>query len=66
MIPNEEREKLWHCLAVKNYLYYYYLHFYCLNCLHSFRTENKLRSHEKLCKIEDFSGTVMPSEKNNY
>ena len=22
--------------------------FYCLNCLHSFRTKNKLKSHEKL------------------
>ena len=27
-------------------------HFYCLNCLHSFRTENKLRSHEKYVKIK--------------
>ena len=25
--------------------------FYCLNCLHSFRTEKKLKSHEKVCKI---------------
>ena len=24
--------------------------FYCWKCLHSFRTENELRSHEKLCK----------------
>ena len=23
--------------------------FYCLNCLHSFRTENKLKYHEKVC-----------------
>ena len=26
--------------------------FYCLNCLYSFRTENKLKSHEKVCKIK--------------
>ena len=39
--------------------------FYCLNCLHSFRTENKLKSHEKLCKKnKDFFGIVMPAEKN--
>ena len=38
--------------------------FYCLNCLHSFRTENKLRSHEKGCKNKTFGGIVMPSEKN--
>ena len=39
-------------------------YFYCLNCLHSFRTENKLKSHEKVCKNKDFCGIVMPTEKN--
>ena len=39
--------------------------FYCLNCLHSFRTENKLKSHEKISKNKDFCGIVMPSEKDN-
>ena len=39
--------------------------FYRLNCLHSFRTENKLISHEKVCKNKDFSGIVKPSEKDN-
>ena len=39
--------------------------FYGLNCLHSFRTENKLKSHEKVCKNKDFYGIVMPSEKDN-
>ena len=38
--------------------------FYCLNCLYSFRTENKLRSHDKVCKNKDFCGIVMPSEKD--
>ena len=28
--------------------------FYCLNCLHSFRTKNKLESHKKVCKNKDF------------
>ena len=36
--------------------------FYCLSCLHSFRTENKLKSHEKVCKNKDFCGIVMPPE----
>ena len=36
-----------------------------MNCLHSFRTENKLKSHEKICKNKDFCGTILPSEKNN-
>ena len=34
--------------------------FYCLNCLHSFRTENTFKSHEKVCKNKDFCGIVMP------
>ena len=39
--------------------------FYCLNCLHSFRTENKFECHEKVCKNKDFFGIVMSSEKDN-
>ena len=27
--------------------------FYCLNCLHSFATKNKVESHEKVCKKKD-------------
>ena len=38
---------------------------YCLKCLRSFRTENKLKSHEKVCKNKDFCVIVMPSEKDN-
>ena len=38
--------------------------FDCLNLLHSFRTENKLKSHKKACKNEDFCGIVMPSEND--
>ena len=50
MIPNKEKEG-WHYLAIKkcallhgiNSKYKSDLH--CLNCLHSFRTEKKLKSH---------------------
>ena len=38
--------------------------FYCLNCLHSFKTENKVKFHEKICKNKTFCGIVTPSEKN--
>ena len=31
---------------------------------HSFRTKNKLKSDEKVCKNKDSSGIVMPSENN--
>ena len=58
IILNEEKEG-WHYLAVKNYLHYYmeWKHkgnFYCLNCLRSLRTENKLKTHEKVCKNKVF------------
>ena len=36
--------------------------FYCLNCLYTFRTDNKLKSHKKLCENKDFCNIVMPSE----
>ena len=39
--------------------------FYCLNCLRSLRRENELKSHEKVCKNEDFCRTVIPLEKDN-
>ena len=32
--------------------------FYCLNCLHSFRTEIQLRSPGKVCKNKDLCGIV--------
>ena len=56
MIPNEEKESK-HYLAVrklsalwKKIKSKHDVNFYQLNCLHSFRTENKLKSHEKVCK----------------
>ena len=39
--------------------------FSCLNGLHSFRTESKLKSHKKVHINKDFCGVVMPSEKDN-
>ena len=39
--------------------------FYCLNCLHSFRSNNILKNHEKLCENNDYCYIEMPTEKNN-
>ena len=36
--------------------------FYCLNCLHSFKTKNKRESHKKVCKNKHFCNVIMPSE----
>ena len=70
MVPNKEKGR-WNYLAVKKLSTLlrwptskYHGNFYCLNWLHWFRIENNLRSHEKVCKNEDFCGIVMPSEKN--
>ena len=71
MIPYEEKE-CWHYLAVTKLSAWLrpitLKHdggYYCLNCLHSFKTENKLKSYEKVCENKDFCGIVMWSEKDN-
>ena len=37
---------------------------YCLNCLHSFRTDNALKKHEKLCDNNDYCNVEMPTQFN--
>ena len=68
MILNGEKRK-WHYLAVKKLFALlrgitskYYGNFYCLNCFHSFATENKLQSHKKVCESKDFFNIIIPSE----
>ena len=39
--------------------------YYCINCLHSFETEKKLKSHENVCKIHDYFHVKMPEEFDN-
>ena len=34
--------------------------FFCLSCLHSFATQNKLESHKKLFENKDFCNVIMP------
>ena len=70
MISNEEKEG-WHCFAVKNLSALlrgitskHHGGFYCLNCSHFFRTENKVKSDKKECKYKDFCEIVMPLEKD--
>ena len=39
--------------------------FYCLNCFHSYRTENKLESHKKICENHDYCHVEMSTKENN-
>ena len=39
--------------------------FYCLGCLHSFRTNKPLKKHERLCNKHDYCEIVMPTEDKN-
>ena len=38
--------------------------FYCLNCLHSFRTDNALKKHKRLCENNDYCSVEMPAKRN--
>ena len=39
--------------------------FYCLGCLHSFRTDNSLKKHERLCDNNDYCHVEMPTKDNS-
>ena len=69
MISN--RNCNWHYLAVKNIsgllreiTSNHNGDFYCLNCFHSYTTENKLRKHKRLCENRDFCYLKMPDDDN--
>ena len=38
--------------------------FFCLNCFHSYSTENILKKHERVCNDHDYSYVEMPNEDN--
>ena len=38
--------------------------FYCLSCLHSFRTDNALKEHERLCNNNEYCCVEMPTKFN--
>ena len=65
--------KKWHYLAVRsvpallreitsNHDGY----FYCLNCFHSYSTNNKLKEHERVCNDHDYCYAEKPNEGTNY
>ena len=69
MISNGEN---WHYLAVKSLsrllggiFSNHNGDYYCLNCFHSYSTENKLNAHKKVCENHDYCTIEMPSNDNN-
>ena len=38
--------------------------FYCLHCLHTYRTKNKLEAHKKIYENHDYCHVEMPNEDN--
>ena len=64
--------KNWHYLAVKSLSRLlrgissnHNSDYYCLNCFHSYRTENKLNVHKKICENHEYCNIEMPSRNNN-
>ena len=64
--------KNWHYLAVKSLSRLlrgissnHNSDYYCLNCFHSYRTENKLNAHRKICENHEYCNIEMPSPNNN-
>ena len=62
----------WHYLVVKNLsgllrgiTSNHKEDFYCLNCFHSYSTENKLEAHKKICENHDYCHVEMPTKNNN-
>ena len=61
--------KKWHCLAAKSLpellrgvTSKHVEDFYCLNCFHSYSTENKLKKYENVCKNHNYCYVEMPNE----
>ena len=68
MITDGEK---WHYLAVKSLSALFRgitsnpkEDFYCLNCFCSYRTENKLKKHKKVCENHDYCYVEMSKEDN--
>ena len=53
----------WHYLAVKK-ISALLRDLYCLNCLHSHRTEEKFKKHKDVCKNHNYCYAEMPKEDN--
>ena len=68
MITDGEK---WHYFAVKSLSALFkgitsnhHGYFYCLNCYHSFSTEDRIKKHKKVCNDHDYCYVEIPNEEN--
>ena len=40
--------------------------FYCYHCQNSYRTDNALKKHEKLCLDHDYCEIILPDEEDKF
>ena len=67
-----DNQNNWHYLTIKNMKRLtrgitssHHGDFFCRNCMHSFRTENKLKNQERLCLNHDHCEIVIPKPDKN-
>ena len=67
-----DNQNNWHYLTIKNMKRLirgvtsnHHGDFFCRNCMHSYRTENALKKHERLCTNHDYFEIVMPKPSKN-
>ena len=72
MISDGQKWQKWHYLVVKNLSRLlrgitcnHKEDFYCLSCFHSYRTENELEAHKRICENHDCCRVEMPTKNNN-
>ena len=67
-----DNENNWHYVAIKNMSRLIggvtsdnHGDFFCRNCMHSYRTKNALKKHERLCNNHNHCETIMPKPGKN-
>ena len=67
-----DNQNNWHYLTIKNMKRLirgvtsnHHGDFFCRNCMHSYRTENALKKHERLCTNHDYCEIIMPKPSKN-
>ena len=73
LLMTAEGKDIWHYIAIKSIPALlpglsstHNGDYYCLNCFHSYRTEEKLKAHEELYINNNFGLIKMPTEDEKY